>query len=465
MRASQAIVGQRERLLSLGRLSAGLTHELNNPAAAAVRATAALRERVSKMRRKLAHLATADVDPEALVVLTELQEEAVERMAKAEKLTPMQVGEAEDELERLAGRSRRRRRLGPGAGAGRGRGQDRTGWTRSPTRVPEALLADGIHWVAYALETEQLMIEIEDSTDRISTLVGAAKQYSQLDRAAHQDIDVRDGLNSTLMMLRPQDQGVGTSRVVKEYAEDLPLVPGLPGRAEPGLDQPDRQRGRRRWPRGRHADHPDGPGGRPRAGRDRRHRAGRADGAAAARSSSRSSPPSRSGEGTGLGLDISYRVVTQRHGGDLRVVSRPGDTRFQVRLPLSEPPRRRSAATRRAAAPVARSRARDAATTEEGMAKFAVDAEERPTGSSCTSPTTAKASRVGADPRLAASTSGRSWRAAGSLRWSEPAYRVITYDRRGCGQSSQPWDGYEYDTFAADLAALLDHLDLARRRR
>ena len=60
MRSSQAIVGQRERLLSLGRLSAGLTHELNNPASAAVRATAALRERVSKMRGKLAHLATGE---------------------------------------------------------------------------------------------------------------------------------------------------------------------------------------------------------------------------------------------------------------------------------------------------------------------------------------------------------------------------------------------------------------------
>ena len=97
-RSSQAIVGQRERLLSLGRLSAGLTHELNNPAAAAVRATATLRERVSKMRRKLAHLATADVDPKALVAMTELQEAAVEKMAKAAKLTPLQVGEAEDEL-------------------------------------------------------------------------------------------------------------------------------------------------------------------------------------------------------------------------------------------------------------------------------------------------------------------------------------------------------------------------------
>src|SRR5512132_894120 len=97
-RSSQVIIGQRERLLSLGRLSAGLTHELNNPAAAAVRATASLRERVSRMRGKLAHLATADVDPKALVALTDLQEAAVEKMAKAEKLTPMQVGEAEDKI-------------------------------------------------------------------------------------------------------------------------------------------------------------------------------------------------------------------------------------------------------------------------------------------------------------------------------------------------------------------------------
>ena len=85
MRSSQAAVGQRERLLSLGRLSAGLTHELNNPAAAAVRATAALRERVSRMRGKLAHLATGKVSGEALQVLFEVQEAALERMAKVEE--------------------------------------------------------------------------------------------------------------------------------------------------------------------------------------------------------------------------------------------------------------------------------------------------------------------------------------------------------------------------------------------
>ena len=249
MRSSQRIVGQRERLLSLGRLSAGLTHELNNPASAAVRATAALRERVSKMRRKLGHLANADVDPKALTVLMEVQEAAVERMAKAEELTPIQVAEAEDEL---------------------GDWLDdhgvADGWDLAPAlvaagvkvdwldevaeTVPENLVADGIHWVAYALDTEQLMNEIEDSTHRISTLVNAAKQYSQLDRAPHQEIDVREGLKSTLTMLWHKIKKNENIRVVKDFAEGLPERSRLPRRAEPGVDQSDRQRGgrdARRW--------------------------------------------------------------------------------------------------------------------------------------------------------------------------------------------------------------------------
>jgi signal transduction histidine kinase len=336
MRAGQALVGQRERLLSLGRLSAGLTHELNNPAAAAVRATATLRERVSKMRRKLAHLATADIDPEALVALTELQEVAVERMAKAEKLSPTQVGEAEDELTDWL----------------EDHGVD-DGWDLAPALVaagvttdgldeiadtlPDALLADGIHWVAYAVETEQLMVEIEDSTDRISTLVAAAKQYSQMDRAPHQDIDVRDGLNSTLVMLHHKIKESGRIKVVKSYAEDLPLVPAHPAE----LNQV--------WTNlidnAVQAMLPEGGTLTIRTElEDERVLVEIGDTGPGVPKDLQSKifepffTTKPVGEGTGLGLDISYRVVTQRHGGDLRVVSQPGDTRFQVRLPLTEPP-------------------------------------------------------------------------------------------------------------------------------
>ena len=208
MRASQAMVGQRERLLSLGRLSAGLTHELNNPAAAAVRATATLRERVSKMRRKLAHLATADIDPEALEVLTELQEAAVERMAKAEKLTPMQVGEAEDELDRLAGRPRHRQRLGPGARAGRGRGEARL--AGRDRRQPARSSAGRRHPLGGVRAGDRAADGRDRGLDPPDLRPWSARPSStpSWTEPRTQDVDVHDGLNSTLVMLRPQDQGV-----------------------------------------------------------------------------------------------------------------------------------------------------------------------------------------------------------------------------------------------------------------
>ncbi|HZA05619.1 MAG TPA: ATP-binding protein [Propionibacteriaceae bacterium] len=336
MRAGQALVGQRERLLSLGRLSAGLTHELNNPAAAAVRATATLRERVSKMRRKLAHLATADIDPEALVALTDLQEVAVERMAKAEKLSPTQVGDAEDELtDWLEDHGIDNAwDLAPALVAA---GVTTDGLDEIADTLPEALLADGIHWVAYALETEQLMGEIEDSTDRISNLVAAAKQYSQLDRAPHQDIDVRDGLHSTLVMLHHKIKESGRIEKVVDFAENLPLVPAHPAElnqvwtnlidnaiqamAEQGGTLTVRTALEGECVLVEIGD--TGPG-------------------IPAELQGKIFEPFFTtkpvGQGTGLGLDIAYRVITQRHGGDLKVLSQPGDTRFQVRLPLTEPP-------------------------------------------------------------------------------------------------------------------------------
>jgi signal transduction histidine kinase len=334
-RSSQVIIGQRERLLSLGRLSAGLTHELNNPATAAVRATASLRERVSKMRGKLAHLATADVDPKALVALTDLQEAAVEKMAKVDKLSPLEVGEAEDELSGWLDDHGIDDAwdLAPALVAA---GVDTEWLDEVAESVPTTLLGDALHWVTYALETEQLMGEIEDSTGRISALVGAAKQYSQMDRAAHQYIDVRDGLKSTLVMLSHKIKERGNITVVKDFDESLPTIPAHPAE----LNQV--------WTN--LIDNaiyamPDGGTLTVRTSRE--------DGWVLVEicDTGIGIPPEMQqkifepffttkpvGEGTGLGLDISYRVITQRHGGDLWVESRPGDTRFQVRLPLAEPP-------------------------------------------------------------------------------------------------------------------------------
>jgi signal transduction histidine kinase len=334
MRTSQTLVGQRERLLSLGRLSAGLTHELNNPAAAAVRATASLRERVARMRNKLAHLATADIDAEALVALTDLQEAAVERMAKAEKLSPMEVGDREDELSDWLDDH-----------------EVANGWDIAPTLVaagvdagwldevaetmPADLLSDGVHWVSYALETELLMGEIEDSTMRISTLVGAAKQYSQLDRAAHQDIDVRDGIISTMVMLGHKIKEAGIV-VVKDFDATLPTIPAHPAELNQVwtnlLDNAIQAM-------------PDGGTLTVRTARENEQvlvEIGDTGAGVPKELKEKIFEPFFTtkpvGQGTGLGLDISYRVITQRHHGDLKVVSAPGDTRFQVRLPIAQPP-------------------------------------------------------------------------------------------------------------------------------
>ena len=334
-RNSQSIIGARERLLSLGRLSAGLTHELNNPAAAAVRATAALRERVSKMRRKLAHLATAKVDPQALTVLTDLQEVAVEKMAKAEKLSPMQVADAED----VIGDWLDDHGVGDGwdlAATLVAAGVDEAWLDEIADTLPPELLSDGIHWVTYALETEQLMMEIEDSTERISHLVGAAKQYSQLDRAAHQEIDVHDGLMSTLTMLNYKIKESGKIKLTKDFAADLPMIPAHPAE----LNQV--------WTNlidNAIQAMPEGGTLTVRTGRDDDHvvvEIGDTGIGIPENLQSKIFEPFFTtkpvGQGTGLGLDICYRVVTQRHGGDLRVISHPGDTRFVVRLPVNEPP-------------------------------------------------------------------------------------------------------------------------------
>jgi signal transduction histidine kinase len=337
MRNSQLVVGQRERLLSLGRLAAGLTHELNNPASAAVRATASLRERVSKMRGKLSHLASADIDGHEFAAMVDLQEAAVERMAKVTReLSPMETSEAEDEL-----------------GDWLEDHDVQGGWDVAPVlvaagadvawldeladHVSPAILSDAVHWVAYALDTEQLMDEIEDATTRISTLVGAAKQYSQMDRAAHADVDVHEGLKSTIMMLKHKITASGKITLVKDLATDLPKVPAYPAE----LNQV--------WTNlidNAVQAMPDG------GTLTIRTRLEPDDVLIEVCDTGTGIPKELQerifepffttkpvGEGTGLGLDISYRVIAQRHGGDLRVQSVPGDTRFQVRLPLVTPER------------------------------------------------------------------------------------------------------------------------------
>jgi signal transduction histidine kinase len=325
------LVAQRERLLALGKLSAGLTHELNNPAAAASRAAAALRERFAGMRNKLALLSTGKLDGSVLRALTELQEELVARVGSATELSTLERADREDELgdwfddHEVGGAWELAGVFGP-AGLGP-EDLDRVAAAVEPPALEAAL-----RWLAYTVETETLIGEIADSTSRISALVDAAKQYSQLDRAPHQPTDLHAGLDATLVMLSAKiPPGV---TVVKDYDRSLPAVPAYAGELNQvwtnlvvnALDAMAGE-GTLTLRTARDGDcalvevADTGPG----IPEDLRRRV--------FEPFFTTKPV---GQGTGLGLDVSYRIVVSRHGGDLRVQSRPGETRFQVLLPLAE---------------------------------------------------------------------------------------------------------------------------------
>ena len=323
------LTGQRERLLALGSLSAGLTHELNNPAAAAVRATASLRDRVSGMRHNLGTIAGAAWDRTALETLIQLQQEAADRVAKAPKLTPLQASDTEDAItDWLESRG-----ISDGwqlAPAFVAAGLDLAWLERVAATVGAEPLAGALRWLNCTVETELLMNEIEDATTRISTLVGAAKQYSQLDRAPHQTVDVHDLLDSTLVMLSGKiPPGI---QVVREYDRSLPAIPAyaaeltqvwtnLIDNAVAAMGETGVLTVRTGSDRDQvFVDICDTGAGVPPEIRDRIFEPFFTTKAV--------------GQGTGLGLDITWRIVANKHHGDVQVESVPGDTRFRVRLPV-----------------------------------------------------------------------------------------------------------------------------------
>jgi signal transduction histidine kinase len=321
-------VGQRERLLALGSLTAGLTHELNNPAAAAVRATSSLRERVAGMRGKLRMIASGKFDPAKLEPLIELQQRAAERVAKAPQLDPIEASDREDEVTDWL--------------------EDHgchDGWQLAPVFVQAGIYSDwldqvadtvgpdmlepSLRWLNYTVETELLMNEIEDATTRVSTLVGAAKQYSQLDRAPFQVVDVHDLLSSTLLMLSAKLKGI---TIAKQYDKTLPKIPAYAAELNQvwtnvidNAAQAMAGHGTLTIRTARDGDNilveigDTGPGIPPDVQK---------------RIFEPFFTTKAVGEGTGLGLDIAWRIIVNKHHGDLRVKSVPGDTRFQIRLPI-----------------------------------------------------------------------------------------------------------------------------------
>ncbi len=342
MRTRQ-IVGQREKLLALGQLSAGLTHQLNNPAAATARAVADLRDRVSKMRHKLAMLADGKFTPEALRVLVSIQDEVAEQVAKSksQELTAMEAADREDHIgDWLADHGI--------SGA----------WDYAPTFVDAGLdtdwlerisasvddvdasasLQSAIGWLKYTIDTELLMNQIAEASKRISALLAGAKQYSQMDRAPYQSADIHELLKSTLMMFggkvgMDKDKPI---RLVKEYDKSLPELLCYPGdlnqvwtniidnaiQAMDGHGTLTVRTMRQGEDMVRVEICDDGPG---------------IPDDVVGNIFNPFFTTKPFGEGTGLGLDLARRIVVEKHHGDLRVESAPKNTRFIVLLPLAAP--------------------------------------------------------------------------------------------------------------------------------
>ncbi|MDV3127495.1 ATP-binding protein [Mycobacterium sp. 21AC1] len=338
---SRQIIGQREKLLALGQLSAGLTHQLNNPAAATARAVGDLRDRVGKMRHKLAMLADGKFTPEALRVLTRIQDEVAEQVAKSkvQNLTALETSDREDQIGDWL--------------------DDRdivNGWDYAPTFVEAGLDTDWLErvsasiddvdataslqgalgWLKYTIDTELLMNQIAEASKRISALLAGAKQYSQMDRAPYQSADVHELLHSTLMMFgdRIGKEGKGI-RLVKDCDKSLPELQCYPGDLnqvwtnliENAIQAMDGKgtltvRTFREGDLVRVEICDDGPG----ISED-----------IIERIFTPFFTTKAFGEGTGLGLDLAWRIVVEKHRGDLRVQSVPGDTRFIVLLPVQAP--------------------------------------------------------------------------------------------------------------------------------
>ncbi|HEX5252372.1 MAG TPA: ATP-binding protein [Mycobacterium sp.] len=346
---TRRIIDNREKLLALGRLSAGLTHQLNNPAAAISRSAADLRERVANMRHKLAMLADGTITPEALSALVQLQERVAEQVAKSasQHLSALETADREDavgdwlEDHGIDGGWD----IAPTFVEG---GVD-TDWLERISAVTDELastsLEQAIRWINYTIESELLMNQILEASKRISALVADAKQYSQMDRAPFQVTNVHDLLRSTLVMFADRltkDAGKGAGKdnvvtVVKDFDQTLPEIPCYPG----DLNQVwtniiDNAIAAMRDTGGTLTIRTC------RAG-DNLARIEICDTGPGIPEDVREHifepffTTKPFGEGTGLGLDLAFNIVVKKHRGDLRVESVPGDTRFIVLLPL-EPP-------------------------------------------------------------------------------------------------------------------------------
>ncbi|NUR95416.1 MAG: ATP-binding protein [Kribbellaceae bacterium] len=323
-RAIESTTRQRESLITLGTLAAGLAHEINNPAAAAARSVSALDTACVTLLSALRGLAEGDVRAEQFSALDELRLELGAGTAVVPD--PVDLADHENTIadwldDHAVDRSWF---IAPPLAAA---GAD-VDWCERTAGVLGSALGPGLEWVASTLAASTLIGEVKESTRRITELVAAVRSYSQMDRGSIQTIDVTEGIESTLVMLGHKLRG--GVEVVRAYG-DVPRIDAYAGE----LNQV--------WTNliDNAVDAMDGAGTlriSTRTDGDRVVVEFTDSGAGmppevAARAFEPFYTTKDVGKGTGLGLDIAQRIVAEHHGGTIGITSRPGETTLQVRLP------------------------------------------------------------------------------------------------------------------------------------
>jgi signal transduction histidine kinase len=321
----------REKLISLGTLAAGLMHELNNPGAAAKRAASQLRENMTRQQELSLRMSRAQLSPDQLECLAQLQEE-VFAPAKPQTMNSLEQSDAEEALtewlESIGVENAWK--MAPTLVA--------AGWTRNDIECtqqsfPTKVLSDALNWLEAIISNMQLVGTIEESIARVTELVMAVKKYAYEDKNKQHKLDIHDTIQSTLTILGHkfrQKQII----IEKQFGPDIPVLStcgtgisqvwtnlldnAIDASPEPGkitirtwIDSS--------WVCVGITDQ--GPGIPP------EYRA---------KVFEPFFTTKPIGVGTGLGLDIAHRVVTGHYGGQIGFTSEPGRTEFVVKLPVAE---------------------------------------------------------------------------------------------------------------------------------